>query len=109
MLGMLNFLNQAQAQQQPNMLVSLLPFVVIFVIFYLLLILPAKKKQKKHIEMINSLKPGAKVMTSGGIIGTIMGVKERTFELKIANNVKIEISKNAIATVLTETKEKTEN
>jgi len=107
MLGMLNFLNQAQ--QQPNIWVSLLPFVVIFVIFYLLLILPAKKKQKKHLEMINSLKPGTKVMTSGGIIGTIMGVKERTFELKVANNVKIEISKNAIATVLTDMNKNPEN
>jgi preprotein translocase subunit YajC len=100
MLSMLNLVNQPQ---QPNMLVSLLPFIVIFVIFYLLLVLPAKKKQKKHQEMIESLKPGAKVITSGGIYGTIMGVKERTFELKVAANVKIEISKTAIAAVLNET------
>ncbi len=97
MLSMLNFANQPQ---QPNMLVSLLPFIVIFVIFYLLLVLPAKNKQKKHQEMIASLKPGAKVITSGGIYGTITGVKDRTFELKVSSNVKIEITKTAIAAVL---------
>ena len=89
-----------QTPQQPNMLVSLLPLIVVFVIFYLLLILPAKKKQKKHQEVINNLQPGTRVLTTGGILGTIMGVKEHTFELRIAPNVKIEISKSAIATVL---------
>ena len=50
--------------------------------------------------MINNLQPGTRVLTTGGILGTIMGVKEQTLELRIAPNVKIEISKSAIATVL---------
>ena len=89
-----------QTPQQPNMLVSLLPLIVVFVFFYLLRILPAKKKQKKHQEVINNLQPGTRVLTTGGILGTIMGVKKKTFEMRIAPNVKIEISKSAIATVL---------
>ncbi len=92
--------NLYQQQSQPSPLVSLLPLIVIFAIFYLLLIVPAKKKQKKHQEMVNSLKAGDQVITTGGIFGTIMGVKPDRFELKIANNVKIEISKNAIAAVM---------
>ncbi len=94
-----NLLNQQQ-QPQPNPIISLIPFVAIFAIFYFLLIVPAKRKQKKHQEMVESLKPGDQVVTSGGIYGTIMGVKPDRFELKIASNVKIEISKNAIAGVL---------
>ena len=97
--------NLLQQQPQPSPLVSLIPFIVIFVIFYVLLIVPAKKKQKKHQEMVASLKPGDQVVTTGGIFGTIMGVKPDRFELKIASNVKIEISKNAIAGVLNKKQE----
>ena len=56
------------------MLVQLIPFVVIFAIFYLLIIMPARKKQKQHQNMINSLKGGERIITAGGIYGTITRV-----------------------------------
>ncbi len=95
-----------QAQQTPsrgggNFLTALVPFILIFLIFYILIIWPARKRQKKHREMVEQLKPGDKVITSGGIYGTVMGVQEDKIELKISANVKIEVAKSAIAGILT--------
>lgn len=95
-----------QAQQTPargggSFITALVPFILIFLIFYLLIIWPARKRQKKHREMVEQLKPGDKVITSGGIYGTVMGVKEDRIELKISANVKIEIAKSAVAGILT--------
>jgi preprotein translocase subunit YajC len=93
---------QAQPGQAPrgNMLTALLPFVLVFGIFYLLIILPQRKKQKKHQETVNNLKPGDRVITTGGIFGTIMGVQPDRIELKISANVKIDITKSAVGAVL---------
>jgi len=91
---------QGGAQGGTNMLVSFLPILLIFVIFYLLLILPQQKKQKKHTNMINSLKKGDQIVTSSGMYGTIADVKEQKIVLKIADEVKIEIVKSAVATVI---------
>ena len=81
----------------PNPLVSLLPFLVIGVVFYLLVFMPMKKKQKKMEALIAALKNGDKVITNSGIYGVIAGVKDNSFILKISEQVKIEVSKNAIA------------
>ena len=75
----------------------LLMFLVIGVIFYLLVFMPMKKRQKKLEALIAALKNGDKVITSSGIYGIIAGVKEKTFILKISDQVKIEVAKNAIA------------
>ncbi len=69
------------------MLTALLPFVLVFVIFYLLIIMPQRKKQKKHLEMVDNLKPGDRIITTAGIFGTVMGVQKDRIELKIAANV----------------------
>jgi len=87
-------------QGGPSMLVSFLPILLIFVIFYLLLILPQQRKQKQHTGMINSLKKGDQILTSSGMYGTIVDVKEQKIVLKIADEVKIEIIKSAVATVV---------
>ena len=84
---------------------ALLPFVLVFVIFYLLIIMPQRKRQKKHQEMVGQLKPGDKIVTTGGIYGTVMGVHQDKIELKIASNVKIDITRNAIAAFLSDKKE----
>ena len=91
---------QAGDQGGPSLLVSFLPILLIFVIFYLLLILPQQKKQKQHANMINSLKKGDQIVTSSGMYGTIADVKEQKIVLKIADEVKIEIVKSAVATVI---------
>jgi len=70
-----------------------------FVIFYFLLIRPQQKRQKEQRKLLDSLKTGDKVITSSGIHGLIANVKETTFLVKIADNVKIEIEKGSIATV----------
>jgi preprotein translocase subunit YajC len=77
-------------------LMGLAPILIIGVIFYLLIFMPMRKRQKKTEEMIAALRNGDKVITSAGIYGVIAGVKEKTFVLKIADQVKIEVAKSAI-------------
>jgi preprotein translocase subunit YajC len=90
--------------EQPIILQSLSPemsqmamILVIGVIFYLLIFMPMKKRQKKVELMIAALKNGDKVITSSGIYGVVAGVTDKTFILKISDQVKIEVAKNAIA------------
>ncbi|MDI9612735.1 MAG: preprotein translocase subunit YajC [Acidobacteriota bacterium] len=71
--------------------------VIVGVIFYLLIFMPMRKRQKKVEAMIAALRNGDKVITSSGIYGVVSGVKDRTFILKIADQVKIEVAKNAVA------------
>jgi preprotein translocase subunit YajC len=85
---------------RPNMLTALLPFVLVIAIFYLLIIMPQRKKQKKHMEMVESLKPGDRIVTTAGMFGTVMGVQKDRIELKIAANVKIDITKSAVGVIL---------
>jgi preprotein translocase subunit YajC len=98
-------LSLAQAQPAPRGGgVSLHFFIMmglVFLVFYLLLIRPQRTRQKKHQEMVENLKSGDKVITSGGIHGTVMGVQKDKLELKIASNVKIDIAKTSIAVILT--------
>ncbi len=79
------------------MLLQFAPIIIIGVIFYLLIFMPMRKRQKKVDMMISALKNGDRVITSSGIYGTVAGVKEKTFILKIADQVKIEVAKNAVA------------
>ena len=87
------FLQQAQ---QPSGLLGFLPLLFILAIFYLIVFLPARRRQKKLQEMIDNLKAGDKVITSGGIYGTIVGFKDDRIQLRIAENVKIELSRNSV-------------
>ncbi len=92
---------QPAARPQGSFLTAMIPFILVFVIFYFLLIRPQRMKQKKHQEMVELLKPGDKIITAGGIHGTVMGVQKDRIELKVASNVKIDIAKNSIAVILT--------
>jgi preprotein translocase subunit YajC len=78
----------------------LVPLICFGVIFYFLLIRPQTKKQKEHEALVKSVKTGDKVITSGGIHGLISNVKDTTVTLKVADNVKIEVEKSAIGTVV---------
>jgi len=84
-----------------SLIASLMPLALIFLIMYMLIIRPQQKKQREHQRMIDSVKKGDKIVTNGGVHGTIMGVKEReqTLIVKIAENVKIEVSRSAVARV----------
>jgi preprotein translocase subunit YajC len=72
------------------------PLLFIGIIFYFLLIRPQQKQRKEHLSLITALKTGDKIVTSSGIHGIITNVKDRTFLIKIAENVKIEIDKSSI-------------
>ena len=85
------------ANGQPSpVFVQPLIFLAIGLIFYFIVFLPNKKRQKALQEMLNNLKNGDKVITSGGIFGVVAGMKDDRIQLKIADQVKIEISKSAI-------------
>lgn len=77
----------------------LIPMVLVFVLFYFLIIVPQRKRQRAVDEMLNNLKAGDKVVTSGGIYGQIVSVREdnRTVQLKIAENVRVEVARTAIS------------
>jgi len=94
-----------QQAQAPNGIISFLPLVFILGIFYLIVFLPARRRQKKLQEMIDNLKSGDKVVTTGGIYGTIVGFKDDRIHLRIAENVKIELSRNAVTALQESEKE----
>ena len=80
-------------------LLSLIPFVLIFVIFYFLLILPQQKRQKQQKTMMEALKKGDKIVTASGIWGTIANLGKDTVTLQIADNTKIKIQREHIARI----------
>lgn len=82
---------------QPQALTQLFPLVLIFVIFYFMLIRPQKTKEKEHQKMLVNLKKNDEIVTTGGIHGTIVNVKEKTLLVRIDENVKIEIEKNCVS------------
>jgi preprotein translocase subunit YajC len=98
----------AQAQTAPagapgpgSSLMQMLPLVLMFAAMYFLLIAPQRKKQKAHEKMLTELKAGDEVVTAGGIYGTITGVKEDRFVIRIGeNNAKVEVGKGFISTVV---------
>ncbi len=95
----------AQTPSQPGGITLFLPLILIMVIFYFLMIMPAQRRQKKVNEMLKNLKNGDKVVTSGGIYGTIVGLEGDAIQLRIAEQVKIKVSRSAIAGLQLESKE----
>jgi preprotein translocase subunit YajC len=77
-------------------LVQLVPIALVFAIFYFIILLPTRRKQKKLDEFLASLKVGDRVVTTGGIYGSVTKVNEQSVQLQIANNVRIEVAKAAI-------------
>ena len=78
-----------------------LPLVVIFGIFYFLLIMPQQKRQKKWQEMLSNLKNGDKVVTSGGIAGTIVALRDDSIHLRVPpDNLRLEFARSAVVQVL---------
>ena len=97
MLASANLALSLVAQGQPGGIALFLPLILIMVIFYFLMILPAQRRQKKVTEMLSTLKNGDKVITNGGIYGTIVGLEGDTVQLRIAEQVKMKVARNAIA------------
>lgn len=90
----------AQAQSPGGFLANpLFMMVIVMGIFYVLLILPQQRRQKQLRQMLSALKAGDKVVTSGGIYGTIAGIDDHTVILRIADQVKIRVLRSAIAQI----------
>ncbi len=101
----MNFLYAAEsAQGQPSVLASLLPLIILFVIFYLLVILPQQKQAKKHREMVENLKKGDKIVTTGGIIGEVVRNEPDNLVVRISKDVEVRIDKSAVARKLNDEK-----
>jgi preprotein translocase subunit YajC len=87
--------------QQGSPFVTFIPLILIFVLFYFLIIVPQRKRQRAIDEMLNNLKSGDRVVTNGGIYGTIVSIREdkRTVQLKISENpvIRVEIARTAIS------------
>lgn len=84
---------------QPSAIMQILPFILMIAIFYFLLIRPQQKQMKERQKMLDSLKVGDKVITVGGIIGTITSIKDNEIELEISKNVKVTALKTAVTSV----------
>ena len=82
---------------QPAGLIQFLPFAIILAIFYFLILLPMKRRQKKIQAFQDSLKVGDKVITTSGIYGQITKVSDKTIQVQIADKVRIEVSRAAVA------------
>ncbi len=85
-----------QGQPQANAWLQLVPLVAIFAIFYFLLIRPARKRQSDVQKMLDDLKSGDKVITSGGLLGTVMAVDRDIVQLRIAEKIKVDVTKSSI-------------
>jgi preprotein translocase subunit YajC len=85
----------------PGPMVTLLPFILIFVIMYFMIIRPQQKKVREHREMLNRLKKNDEVMTSGGIYGKVVALAETVVTLEIAPNVRIRVNRPQISAVIT--------
>jgi preprotein translocase subunit YajC len=81
---------------QTNPVVQLIPFALVLAIFYFVILLPMKKRQKKVQEFLSALKVGDRVVTSGGIYGSIAKLNEQSVHLQVAQNVRLEVARSAI-------------
>ncbi|HEY7826342.1 MAG TPA: preprotein translocase subunit YajC [Candidatus Acidoferrales bacterium] len=86
-----------QAPSGGGGLALFLPLILIMAIFYFLMIMPAQRRQKKLTQMLQALKNGDKVITTGGLYGTIVGLEDNAVQLRIADQVKIKVARNAVA------------
>ena len=96
----MNTIALLQAGGTGTFLVQILPIAAIFLVFYFIVIAPANKQRRKTQEMLSTLKKGDRVITQGGIYGTVQGVEAEVIYLKIAENVKVKVSRSAITGVV---------
>ncbi len=79
---------------------SFIPLILMFVIFYFLLIRPQQKKTKEHRQMIENLKTGDRIVTSGGIHGRITGISENALTVEIAEKVRVKVNRGNVSALM---------
>ena len=95
------------AQAAPDgggMIGTIVMFGLIFVIFYFMIIRPQQKRQKERQKMLDSLEKGDKIITAGGIYGTVIGLEEKTVLVQIAENVKVKVDRGSVGNVMKDAK-----
>lgn len=88
------------AQQQPGLLESLLPLIVLLVVFYFLLIRPQMKRQKEHRNMVSNLQKGDEAVTNGGLAGKVIKVGENYLDFEIAEGTVVKVSRESVNNIL---------
>ena len=97
---MINYAHAQAAAQQPSMLASFIPLILIFLIFYFLLIRPQQKKQKEHKVLLDSIQRGDEILSSGGIIGKVIKVDNDKLTVEISKGVNVNIIRSTVADVI---------
>lgn len=82
-----------------NPLLTLLPFLLIILIFYFMILRPQQKRQKEREQLLSSVKKGDKVVTVGGLHGTVVGLEEKTVLIQVADNVKMKFDRTSVASI----------
>jgi len=85
-------------QQSAPMWTTLMPLILLLVMFYFALLRPQQKRQKEHAELLKSVRPGDKIVTTGGVVAVVVTVKEKTLSIRSADS-KFEITKASIAEI----------
>ena len=87
----------------PGLMSNIILFGSIILIFYFMIIRPQQKRTKERQKLIESMKKGDKVITSGGMYGTVAGLDEKTVLVEIADKIKVKLDRSAIATIISDT------
>jgi len=94
-------LNLFLLQQSPNSMVGFVPILLIFAIFYFLLFLPMQRQKKQQQKMLKELQNGQTVLTSGGIVGTIVAIDDDAVVLRVKpDNIKVQIARSAVSSLV---------
>ncbi len=98
-------LQTAAPTAQTNPLMSFLPLIFIVAIFYFLVFMPMQKQKKQQAQMLSSLQTGTDVLTTGGIVGTIVSLTDTTLVLRVKpDNIKLQVMRSAVASLVDNTK-----
>ena len=97
---MINYAHAQATAQQPSMLASFIPLILIFLIFYFLLIRPQQKKQKEHKILLDSIQRGDQILSSGGFLGKVLKVDNDKLTVEIAKGVNVTIIRSTVADVI---------
>lgn len=95
-------MGQPNQGEGPGLMSNIILFGSIILIFYFMIIRPQQKRTKERQKLIESMKKGDKVITSGGMYGTVAGLDEKTVLVEIADKIKVKLDRSAIATIISE-------
>jgi len=100
----MNLIKPILLQQAPggieSLLSSIVPFLLIIVIFYFLILRPQQKRQKERVKLLDSLNKGDKIITAGGLHGTVEAIDDKTILVKVADNVKLKMERSSVSTIV---------